>query len=89
MNGQVEEGTRADLKENHSFNTYYQFMLPLGADKMDHYSKAVFSVQSNKENKNYDTVQSAWELFTNCERPEVCSFIRLGATLLQSEDGKR
>ena len=44
MNGQVEEGTRADLKENHSFNTYYQFMLPLGADKMDHYSKAVFSV---------------------------------------------
>ena len=67
----------------------YFIDVPLGADKMGHFSNAVFSAQSNKKNKNYDTVQSAWEFSTNCEQPEVCSFIRLEATQLQKEDDKR
>ena len=35
--------------------------LPLGADKTRHASNGVFSVVSNDKNKNYDTIQSAWE----------------------------
>ena len=63
--------------------------LPLGADKTRHASNGVFSVVSNDKNKNYDTIQSAWEFSWNREQPEVCSFIRLEVMLFQSEDIKR
>ena len=39
--------------------------VPLGADKMGHDLNGFFSVYSNNKNKNYDTVQSAWEFATN------------------------
>ena len=52
-------------------------------------SNRVFSVFLNDKNKNYDTIRSAWEFATNWDQPEVCSFIRLEVTLLQSEDDKR
>ena len=55
--------------------------LPLGADKTRSASYAVFSVYSNDNINNYDTVRSAFEFATNQEQPEVCSFIRLGVTL--------
>ena len=55
--------------------------VPLGADKMHDASKGVFSVFSNDKNKNYDTIQSAWEFAKNQEQPQVCRSIRLGVTL--------
>ena len=56
--------------------------VPLGADKMHDALKGVFSVFSNDKNKNYDTIQSAWEFSKNQEQPQVCRSIRLGVTLL-------
>ena len=78
----------AHKKRASVFLAYPQF-LPLGADKTRHTSNGVFYVVSNDKNKNYDTIQSAWEFSTNWEQAEVCSFIRLEATQLQSEDDKR
>ena len=63
--------------------------IPLGADKTRSASYAVFSVYSNDNNNNHDTNRSALEFAINQEQPEVCSFIRLGVTLFQSEDWKK
>ena len=68
---------------------YWKYYILLGADKTRHASNGVFSVVSNDKNKNYDTIQSAWEFSWNREQPEVCSFIRLEVMLFQSEDNKR